>query len=67
MGEYGAVGQGSGAGGGGGGGNAFGDVAASVMDSLSDLAATILASPPAFLLVGLAAFLIGGLFVFRRV
>ena len=67
MGEYGAVGSGGGGGGGGGNGNAFADVTASVMDSLSDLVATVLASPPEILLLLLAAFLIGGLMVFRRV
>ena len=66
MGEYGAVGSGGG-GGGRGDGNAFGDAAASVMDSLSDLLDRILALPPEILLLMFAAFLIGGLMIFRRV
>ena len=68
MGEYGAVGSGGGGGGGGRGeGNAFADVTDSVMNSLADLADRVIALPPEILLLMFAAFLIGGLMVFRRV
>jgi hypothetical protein len=71
MGEYGGAGtvgqRATGGGGGGGGGNPFGDVADSVMIALGDLFEQIIALPPLMLVAIVAAMLIGGLLVFRRV